>query len=184
MHDWGLRGSGTLSVTWPESVDHALCFGWIDGLRKSVDETRYMIRSTPRKPNSTWSTLNIKRFEALRKQGLVQPAGLAAFGARRENRSGIYSYEQRLADFPDPYAGLLKRRPRKHHWALENASRASSFPGRARGASFEVVQAIRGPLGVGEGPAREFIGQDSQLVDHSHRIGLSIEDIFPPSGSF
>jgi uncharacterized protein YdeI (YjbR/CyaY-like superfamily) len=106
------RGSGTPSVTWPESVDQALCYGWIDGVRKSIDATRYMIRFTPRKPTSTWSAVNIKRVEALRGQGLILPAGLAAFGARRVNRSGIYSYEQRPTDLPKHYATLLKKQPR------------------------------------------------------------------------
>jgi uncharacterized protein YdeI (YjbR/CyaY-like superfamily) len=105
------RASGKPSVTWPESVDHALCFGWIDGLRKNIDATRYMIRFTPRKPSSTWSAVNIKRVEILRGQRLMRPAGLKAFSARRENRSGIYSYEQRPEVLPAPYAARLKKRP-------------------------------------------------------------------------
>lgn len=108
------RGSGEPSLTWPESVDHALCFGWIDGLRKRVDETRYVIRFTPRRPGSTWSTVNIKRVETLREQGLMRAAGLAAFDARSENRSGIYSYEQRPMELPAPYATVLKKRRRAH----------------------------------------------------------------------
>jgi uncharacterized protein YdeI (YjbR/CyaY-like superfamily) len=107
-------GSGTPSVTWPESVDHALCYGWIDGIRKSIDETRYMIRFTPRKPNSTWSAVNIERVGVLRELGLMQLAGMAAFGARRANRSGIYSYEQRPADLPNQYAAVLKKRTRAY----------------------------------------------------------------------
>jgi uncharacterized protein YdeI (YjbR/CyaY-like superfamily) len=103
------RGSDKASVTWPESVDHALCFGWIDGVRKNIDATSYVIRFTPRKSSSTWSAVNIKRVAALRKQGLMQPAGLAAFGARREKRSSIYSYEQRAVEMAEPYAGMLKR---------------------------------------------------------------------------
>ncbi len=105
-------GSGAASVTWPESVDHALCYGWIDGIRKSIDETRYMIRFTPRKPTSTWSALNIKRVELLIEQGLVRPAGLTAFRARRANRSGIYSYEQRPTQLPNPYDSHLKKNAR------------------------------------------------------------------------
>lgn len=104
------RGSGEPSLTWPESVDHALCFGWIDGLRKRVDEMRYAIRFTPRRPGSTWSALNIKRVEILREQGLMRAAGLAAFGARQENRSGVYSYEQRPMQLPEPYAARLRKR--------------------------------------------------------------------------
>ena len=102
------RGSGKPSITWPESVDEALCVGWIDGIRKSVDEFRYKIRFTPRKPRSIWSAVNIRRVRAL-DAGRMRPAGLAAFAARRENRSGIYSYEQRRAELPEPYAGMLKK---------------------------------------------------------------------------
>jgi uncharacterized protein YdeI (YjbR/CyaY-like superfamily) len=91
------KGSGKPSITWPEAVDQALCFGWIDGLRKSVDETGYMIRFTPRKSRSTWSLVNVKRVQELAELGLMRPAGLAAFEARREEHSGVYSYEQRNA---------------------------------------------------------------------------------------
>jgi putative transposase len=81
-------GSGQASVSWPESVDHALCYGWIDGIRKSIDESRYMIRFTPRKPTS-WSAVNIKRAEILIGQGLMRCPGLAAYRARRENLSNL-----------------------------------------------------------------------------------------------
>jgi uncharacterized protein YdeI (YjbR/CyaY-like superfamily) len=76
-------------------VDAALCFGWIDGVRKSLDETSYMIRFTPRKPTSTWSSINITLVQKLTKQDLMRPAGLKAFAARSAKKSGIYSYEQR-----------------------------------------------------------------------------------------
>ncbi len=89
------KASGKARVTWPESVDEALCVGWIDGVRKSLDDESYTIRFTPRKPRSTWSAINIARVEALSKEGRMQPAGLQAFEQRRENKSGIYSYEQR-----------------------------------------------------------------------------------------
>jgi uncharacterized protein YdeI (YjbR/CyaY-like superfamily) len=89
------RGSGKPSITWPESVDQALCFGWIDGVRRSIDETSYSIRFTPRKPESSWSTININRVKELTARGLVLPAGLAAFERRSDKRTGIYSYEQR-----------------------------------------------------------------------------------------
>jgi uncharacterized protein YdeI (YjbR/CyaY-like superfamily) len=101
-------GSGKASVTWPESVDHALCYGWIDGVRKSIDEGRYMIRFTPRKPASTWSAVNIKRVEILMEQGLMRSPGLAAYRKRRENRSGIYSYERRPSQLPAPYDSILE----------------------------------------------------------------------------
>lgn len=102
-------GSGKPSITWPESVDEALCVGWIDGLRKRVDDDRYMIRFTPRKPSSTWSAVNIKRVEVLVEQKRIQPAGLRAYQARKENRSGIYSYEQRSVELVEPYASHLKK---------------------------------------------------------------------------
>jgi uncharacterized protein YdeI (YjbR/CyaY-like superfamily) len=89
------KGSGTPGLTWPESVDQALCFGWIDGVRRGIDAVRYQIRFTPRKARSTWSAVNIARFGELTAAGLVTPAGVAAFEARRPERSGIYSYEQR-----------------------------------------------------------------------------------------
>jgi uncharacterized protein YdeI (YjbR/CyaY-like superfamily) len=95
------KDSGTPSLTWPESVDEALCVGWIDGIRKRIDDVRYMIRFTPRRRGSVWSSVNIARVHALIEQGRMQPAGLEAFDARTENRSGIYSYEQRPADLPE-----------------------------------------------------------------------------------
>lgn len=104
------KGTGKPSMTWPESVDQALCFGWIDGIRKSVDEDSYTIRFTPRKPGSTWSSVNIKRVQELSEQGLMQPMGLQAFAARKENKSGIYSYEQRGDQLPEPYAGRLRKK--------------------------------------------------------------------------
>jgi uncharacterized protein YdeI (YjbR/CyaY-like superfamily) len=103
------KDSGKQSITWPESVDEALCFGWIDGIRKSIDEISYKIRFTPRRPRSIWSAVNIKRVGELIKQGSVQEAGLKAFAAREENRSGIYSYEQRSAELPDHYGDRLKK---------------------------------------------------------------------------
>src|ERR1700674_2468100 len=83
------KGTGRPSITWPESVDQALCHGWIDGVRKSLDDRRYMIRFTPRKPGSTWSSVNIKRAQVLIDHTLMQPAGLKAYQARKKNKSGI-----------------------------------------------------------------------------------------------
>ena len=103
------KGSGKSSITWPESVDEALCFGWIDGVRNSIDEESYRIRFTPRKPSSVWSAVNIRNVERLIKEKRMQPAGLKAFEARKENRSGIYAYEQRSPELVEPYAGIFKR---------------------------------------------------------------------------
>jgi uncharacterized protein YdeI (YjbR/CyaY-like superfamily) len=91
------KASGRPSITWPEAVEQALCFGWIDGVRKSLDDTRYTIRFTPRTARSTWSAVNIKKANELIESGLMQPAGLEAFKKRTEAKSGIYSYEQRHA---------------------------------------------------------------------------------------
>jgi uncharacterized protein YdeI (YjbR/CyaY-like superfamily) len=102
------RNSGKPSITWPESVDQALCFGWIDGVRKSIDDESYMIRFSPRKSTSIWSAVNIKRAEELGIQGLMQPAGIKAYELRKENRSGIYAYEQRGVTLPDAYEKTLR----------------------------------------------------------------------------
>ena len=87
------KDSGKPSVTWPESVDQALCFGWIDGVRRRIDDVTYSIRFTPRKPISNWSAINIARVAELTKLGQMRPAGLRAFAQRREDKSVIYSYE-------------------------------------------------------------------------------------------
>jgi uncharacterized protein YdeI (YjbR/CyaY-like superfamily) len=88
------KSSGEPSLTYPEALDEALCFGWIDGVRKSVDDGRYMIRFTPRKPGSKWSAVNIKKAEALKAAGRMAPPGLAAFDGRNPERAG-YSFEER-----------------------------------------------------------------------------------------
>lgn len=88
------RDSGKPSITWPESVDGALCYGWIDGVRHRIDDESYSTRFTPRKARSFWSNVNIKRAGELIELGLMQPAGLAAFNARSGERSGVYAFEQ------------------------------------------------------------------------------------------
>ena len=103
------RDSGKPSLTWPESVDQALCFGWIDGVRRRIDGLSYTIRFTPRRRGSIWSSVNIKRARTLIAQGQMRPAGLTAYEARRDNKSGIYSYEQRSVNLEEPYKELLKQ---------------------------------------------------------------------------
>jgi uncharacterized protein YdeI (YjbR/CyaY-like superfamily) len=103
------KNSGKPSITWPESVGEALCFGWIDGIRKSVDQVRYKIRFTPRRLGSIWSGINIQRAEELTAEGRMRPAGMKSFAARIENRSGIYSYEQRGDQLEEPYRSKLKK---------------------------------------------------------------------------
>ena len=87
------KGSGRPSITWPESVDEALCFGWIDGIRRTIDDASYTIRFTPRRARSIWSAVNVKRVAELTKLGRMHPTGLRAFEARDPKRSGIYAYE-------------------------------------------------------------------------------------------
>src|SRR5271155_4265541 len=93
------RGTKRGSITWPESVDAALCFGWIDGVRRRIDDASYSIRFTPRKKRRIWSAGNIKSVEDLAALGLIRPAGVAAFEARAEERSRIYSFEQKEIAF-------------------------------------------------------------------------------------
>jgi uncharacterized protein YdeI (YjbR/CyaY-like superfamily) len=89
------KSSDKRRITWPESVDEALCFGWIDGIRKSRDDLSYTIRFTPRKPKSNWSAVNIRRVQELARDRRMQPAGLKAFERRTPEKSGVYSYENR-----------------------------------------------------------------------------------------
>ena len=103
------KDSGKPSITWPESVDQAICFGWIDGVRKSIDDISYTIRFTPRKPKSTWSAVNIRKVEELTKQGLMHPAGIAAFNKKEEKNSKIYSFEQKAVGLDENYERIFKQ---------------------------------------------------------------------------
>ena len=100
--------SGKSSMTWTQSVDEALCFGWIDGVRKSINSESYQIRFTKRKPRSIWSLVNIQKIEVLTKQGLMQPAGLLSFQNRKENKSKIYSYENEEVKFSSDFEKQFK----------------------------------------------------------------------------
>ena len=104
-------------------MDEALCVGWIDGVRKSLDGLSYTIRFTPRKSDSTWSTVNIRRLQELADEGRTQPAGLEAFQARQERRSRTYSYEQKTVELGAPYAGRFRRK--KAAWAFFQKQAAS-----------------------------------------------------------
>jgi uncharacterized protein YdeI (YjbR/CyaY-like superfamily) len=90
-------GSGMPSMTWPESVDEALCFGWIDGVRKRIDDSSYLIRFTPRRAGSIWSLVNLAKVQELTAQGRMRPAGIAAHEARSSKKTGVYSFEQQQA---------------------------------------------------------------------------------------
>ncbi len=106
------RGSGLASMTWPESVDEALCVGWIDGVRTRIDDTSYKIRFTPRRPTSTWSAINIARFAVLEAEGRITERGLDAYARRSEARSRTYAYEQvqRAELSPEQQAAFRKHR--------------------------------------------------------------------------
>jgi uncharacterized protein YdeI (YjbR/CyaY-like superfamily) len=129
--------SGKPGVTWPESVDEALCFGWIDGIRKGLDENRYTNRFTPRKPTSTWSARNVKRVIELTRLGRMRPAGLAAFEARKKDRTGIYSYEQRPQELPPEYERKVKANRRA--WTFWR----SVAPSYRKAATWWVISAKR-----------------------------------------
>ncbi len=103
------KASGKPSITWPESVDQALCFGWIDGVRKSIDDESYKIRFTPRKAKSIWSSVNIKRAGELKELGLMHPKGLAAFDNRDEKLTYQYSFERVAVELDKAYEKKFKR---------------------------------------------------------------------------
>jgi uncharacterized protein YdeI (YjbR/CyaY-like superfamily) len=102
------KSTGIPSITWPQSVDEALCFGWIDGLRKGIDDLSYKIRFSPRKDKSIWSTLNIKRAKELIELGLMQPAGRKIFEDRDEEKANRYSFEQKKITLHPAFEKELK----------------------------------------------------------------------------
>lgn len=131
------KDSGRRSITWPESVDEALRFGWIDGVRKTVDDVSYMIRFTPRKANSVWSRVNIAKVEALIAVDRMAPAGLAAYARCTPERSGIYSFEREAAAFDAESARAF--RSNKTAWQFFEAQP----PYYRRVATFYVTSAKR-----------------------------------------
>ena len=127
---------GPSSLTWPESVDEALCVGSIDGIRKTIDAQSYVIRFTPRKSGSTWSDVNTRRAAALIRNRRMQPAGLRAFKARDPEKSGRYSFEQRTAARLDA-AGEARFRANARAWEFFEAQP----PGYRKTALWWVVSA-------------------------------------------
>jgi uncharacterized protein YdeI (YjbR/CyaY-like superfamily) len=101
--------SGKRSMTWSESVDEALCFGWIDGVRRRINDEAYSIRFSPRRENSIWSAINIRKFEELERTGRIRPAGAAAFKKRTEKRSAVYSYENEPKTFDPEFEKQFRR---------------------------------------------------------------------------
>ncbi|MCE7067132.1 YdeI family protein [Dyadobacter sp. CY326] len=108
--------SGKPSMTWSQSVDEALCFGWIDAVRKSIDGESYMIRFTRRKSTSIWSNVNIKKIEELTAKGLMHPAGIEAFRHRTESKSGIYAFEKDEVSLPKEFEDEFKASQRAWAW--------------------------------------------------------------------
>jgi len=130
------KGTGKPSITWPESVDEALCFGWIDGIRRSIDEESYMIRFTPRRPGSIWSAVNIKKVEELKEKGLMHPNGLTAYARLNGDKSKIYSFEQQKnIKLPPAFEKDFKKH--KQAWKFFT----SSAPSYQRGAIWWVISA-------------------------------------------
>lgn len=117
------KASGRPSITYPESVDEALCYGWIDGLRKNVDAASYKIRFTPRKRTSIWSAVNIKRVGELIEMGRMQPEGLKAFETRDPQKTNLYSSEQRVIEFNTAYESQF--RANEAAWTFFQAQTAS-----------------------------------------------------------
>jgi uncharacterized protein YdeI (YjbR/CyaY-like superfamily) len=103
------KSSGKPSVTYAEALDEALCVGWIDGVRKRVDDDRYVIRFTPRKPGSYWSAVNTRKAEALRARGRMRAAGLAMFEARDPERTKRYSFEREGASLPPAFERAFRK---------------------------------------------------------------------------
>jgi uncharacterized protein YdeI (YjbR/CyaY-like superfamily) len=157
------RETGKPSQTWSESVDEALCFGWIDGVRKSLDAESYTIRFTPRKPTSTWSAINVAKFEQLENEGRMTDAGRAAFALRRAERTGTYSYENRPQELPEPYRAILDRKKRA---AKDFDARP---PGYRRMATWWVVSARTEPTRL---------RRLDQLIE-LHATGRTLRDLAP-----
>ena len=130
------KGTGRASMTWQESVDQALCFGWIDGIRKSIDESRYVIRFTPRRAGSTWSAVNVKRVGELKKAGWMQPAGRKAFAGKTAAKTAIYAYEQRKTPvFSREHEKLFREQPKAWEYF------GSQPPGYRRLCTYWVISA-------------------------------------------
>ena len=119
------KNTGKESITWSESVDEALCFGWIDGLRKSIDDESYMIRFTPRKPNSNWSRVNINKVDRLTELGLMKPEGLEAFKKEKDYKSKTYAYEQDVVKLDKKYEDKIKAN--KKAWEFFTYKLAPSY---------------------------------------------------------
>jgi len=116
------RGSGKASISWPESVDEALCAGWIDGVRTRMDEDSYKIRFSPRRQNSIWSAINVEKVRRLKAEGRMTQRGLDVFERRREGKSRVYSYEQaKRAELPPEQSAQFKKNSKAWQFFLKQA---------------------------------------------------------------
>jgi uncharacterized protein YdeI (YjbR/CyaY-like superfamily) len=132
------KGSGRPSITWPESVEQALRFGWIDGVRRSLGDESYTIRFTPRKRTSNWSLVNVAKVEELQQRGLMAPAGLRAYEARRAERTGVYAAERKeAAVLPDEFERRFRAAKAAWKWFTARP------PGYRRTATHWVISAKR-----------------------------------------
>jgi uncharacterized protein YdeI (YjbR/CyaY-like superfamily) len=161
------KSIGRPSVTWPEVVDQSLCFGWIDSVRYSVDKESFAQRLTPRRKGSVWSAVNIKRFAELENAGLVHPKGRAAFAARDDARSAIYSYENRKRGLDIEMEDAF----RKHDAAWKFFE--SQAPWYRRAATYWVVSAKR---------EETRLKRLQALIDHS-KVGKRIPPLSRPTPS-
>ncbi len=162
------KATGRPSLTWPQAVDEALCVGWIDGVRKSLDDQRFIQRFTPRQRRSTWSAVNIRRVPELIAEGRMRPAGLAAFERRTQDRSAIYTYEQRheVRLAPEDQAALDANEPARKFWEAQPA-------GYRKNATYWIVSAKRP-----ETRARRF----AQLLE-DYAGGLRVGALIAPGRS-
>lgn len=115
------KGAAKMAITWQQSVDIAICYGWIDGIRKSLDAESYTNRFTPRRANSNWSLVNIKKAEELIEQKLMRPAGLAAFKLRKAEKSGVYSFEQNKIELTPAFLQTFKGQKTAWHFFEQQA---------------------------------------------------------------
>lgn len=162
------KGTGRPTMTWSEAVDQALCFGWIDGVRRRHDEGSYTVRFTPRKPRSTWSAVNVAKVAELERRGLMRAAGRRAFAARTDERTGIYSHERKeAATLPEDYERRF--RANDEAWAFFQAQP----PGYRRTAIHLVVSAKRETT-------RE--RRLAQLIEDS-AAGLRLKQLTRPGGA-
>lgn len=154
------KDSGKKSITYAEALDEALCFGWIDGVRKNLNETSYTIRFTPRKSKSIWSNINVGHVERLKKEGRMEAAGLAAYALRDDKRTGIYAFENRPREFSAEVQKIFKQN--KKAWEFFNAQPAYY----AKVCTFWVMEAKK------EETRTRRLNQLIELSSNGTRLGL------------